>query len=144
MACNTPSKTVFTKEHQDVHVVMNWQSLNINNPPSCSGVYAVTNANMTKWFYIGKSQNIAKRIVAKNHPIQVTKDVNIGQSYFYLCIAPDDIGWFERYAIKRLDPEWNGSTSFGTNWYSPWVSCDITNYCLDDAMQLAVLAALES
>jgi excinuclease UvrABC nuclease subunit len=132
-------KKVFTKKHQDVHVVMNWQPLDVLNPPSCPGIYAVTNENMTKWFYIGKSKNISKRIVAKSHPIQVTKDVSIGQSYFYLCVSEEDIGWFERYAIKRLDPEWNGGTSFQSDLNNSWMRCDLHNVVVDQNVLLAAI-----
>jgi predicted GIY-YIG superfamily endonuclease len=139
------SEQVFTKEHQDVHVVMHWRQLDILNPPSCAGVYAIADANMNKWLYIGKSQNIAKRIAAKNHPVQVTKDVCIGQSYFYLRVAANDISWFEQYAIKRLDPEWNGGTSFGSASQTPWAYCNISSvHGLTDPMTLAVLAAIGS
>ncbi len=134
---------VFTKKHQDVCVKMNWRLMDIKNPPSCSGVYAITNSDMTNWLYIGRSQNIAKRITAKNHPVQVTKDINVGQLYLYLCVPVDAIGWFEQYAIKRLNPEWNGGTSFGSSVQTPWTYCDVGyRPGFDEQMDAAVMAAI--
>jgi hypothetical protein len=148
-------KKQFTRQHQDVKVIIDWRPLDIDNPPSVAGVYAIASPNMSNWYYIGRSINIAKRITVKSHPVQVTKDVNLGQKYFYARLPKDDIGWLERYLLKRLEPEWNGGTSFDASWRTPWVCCDVPLDCsnlppddvwgiADDPLRLAVLAAIEA
>jgi hypothetical protein len=109
----------------DIAVVYKWRSLDIENPPECPGIYAVKDRTQDLWYYIGKSQNIASRIVVKNHPIQVTKNIKLNLSYLYLKVDKQHIGWAERYLIKEHDPEWNGSTSFNASWYTRWMCCDL-------------------
>jgi len=127
-----------TRITPDVQVLVSWQHLDISNPPCCPGIYVITNHDMTKWFYVGKSNNIAKRIAVKNHPVQVTKDIALGQSYFYACTLPEDTGWFERRLIRKFDPEWNGSTSFSSACFTPWMCCDLPPSYSDEE----VIAAL--
>lgn len=112
-------------ENSDVQVIYKWRPMDIENPPICSGIYAVTNTAQDLWYYIGKSQNVASRIVVKNHPIQITKNIDIDLRYWYLRVDKKHIGWVERYLIKEFDPEWNGSTSFGASAYTQWVCCDL-------------------
>jgi len=131
----------FSRAHQDVQVTFNWRPLDIANPPSCSGVYAIVNKNMKQWYYIGKSANIAKRIIVKNHPVQVTRDIDLQQKYFYVQVPKIDIGWAERYLIKRIEPEWNGCTSF--EGFSPWFHCDLPLYS-GHPLEEEVLAAIEA
>lgn len=124
---NPPERTKRTPAGKcsDIAVVCQWRPLDIQSPPECSGIYAVKDRNQDLWYYIGKSQNIANRIVVKNHPVQVTKDTKLELSYFYLQVDKQHIGWAERYLIKEHDPEWNGSTSFNASWYTQWVCCDL-------------------
>jgi excinuclease UvrABC nuclease subunit len=112
-------------ENSDVQVIFKWRSMDIENPPQCSGIYAVTNTEQSLWYYIGKSQNIARRIVAENHPIQVTKNTSIDLHYLYLRIDKQHISWAENYLIKEHDPEWNGSTSFDKACITLWMCCDL-------------------
>lgn len=109
----------------DAQLIVSWRVLDVNNPPECSGIYALTSAKKKTWYYIGKSQNIAKRVCVKNHPVQVTLDVDVDLHYWYLRVDQRHIGWLERYLIKEHDPEWNGSTSFNASWYTRWMCCDL-------------------
>jgi hypothetical protein len=124
---NAPKRTKRTPAGKcsDIAVVYKWRLLDIQNPPECSGIYAVKHQSQDLWYYIGKSQNIASRIIAKNHPIQVTKNTKLGLSYLYLQVDKQHIGWAEKYLIKEHDPEWNGATSFNASWYTQWMCCDL-------------------
>ena len=121
-----------------MQLLVNWRKLDIENPPSCPGIYAIASETRSKWFYVGKSQNIAKRIVAKNHPVQVTRDIKLSQYYFYVHVEKEYISQLEHYLIKKHDPEWNGSTSFDSN--SPWACCQY--HCFGIAEQEMLLAAI--
>ena len=127
--------------NSDVQVKVSWRDLDILHPPECAGIYAVTSAKKETWYYIGKSQNIAKRIIAKNHPIQVTKDANIDLHYWYLRVKKDHIGWLEKYLIRECNPEWNGSTAFGANSPTPWMCCDLPLWNTEET-KLMILAAI--
>lgn len=123
---NAPKRTKRTPagECSDIAVVCKWRLLDIQNPPECSGVYTVKHQSQDLWYYIGKSRNIASRITAKNHPIQVTKNTELDLCYLYLQVDKQHIGWAEKYLIREHNPEWNGATSF-ESWYTPWVCCDL-------------------
>lgn len=142
MALQTRScKRQVSDNSSDIQVVCKWHRLDIENPPEACGVYAVTDAKQKIWYYIGRSQNIAKRIVAKNHPIQVTKDVELKLFYWYLRVDSKHINWVEKYLIKEHNPEWNGSTSFSSSCYTPWVCCELL-LINDEGMRQAVLEAI--
>jgi hypothetical protein len=128
-ALAAPAKTRSPKrsplnEESDVQVAFNWNKLNLDNPPETCGVYAITSIKQKTWYYIGRSQNIAKRIAVANHPVQVTKDTALNLHYWYLRVNPKHVNWAERYLIKEYDPEWNGHTSFDASWYTKWACCD--------------------
>ena len=150
-----PVKQRFAKCHGDATIAIEWRLLDVERPPSVPGVYAIASPDLAKWYYIGKSVNIAKRITVKQHPVQVTKDVGLEREYFYARLPKDDIGWLERYLLKKLKPEWNGGTSFDASWRTPWACCDIPVRLsdappddvwgiLEDPHRLAMLSALES
>jgi excinuclease UvrABC nuclease subunit len=113
-----------TKE-SDIQVIFNWNKLDLRAPPEVCGVYAITNAKQKTWYYIGKSQNIAKRIAVDSHPVQVTKNTTLDLHYWYLRVAQKHVNWAERYLIKEHDPEWNGATSFDASGYTRWACCDV-------------------
>lgn len=121
------------KSRQDFNVKVRWNLLDIKNPPKCSGIYAVTNTNKNLWFYIGKANSIAKRIKSKNHPIQVTANINLNLRYLFLRADKEYIGWLERFLIQKYCPEWNGHTSFDPSpaGYTPWVFCNIPELVTD-------------
>lgn len=136
----SPARSPLT-EASDLKVVRNWNKLDIDNPPETCGVYAVTNARQKIWYYIGKSQNIAKRIIVKNHPIQVTKNTALDLFYWYLRVEQKHVNWAEKYLIKEHGPEWNGHTSFGASWYTQWMCCDLL-LTHDEWTRRAVLEAI--
>ena len=105
----------------DVQVAFHWNKLHPIQKPELCGVYAITSAKRKQWYYIGKSQNIAKRLEDKSHPFQVTKDTELDLHYWYLRVDKKHVNWVERYLIKEHDPEWNGGTSF--DGLSPWFHC---------------------
>lgn len=135
------SKRLPPSKKSDIEVVYKWRKLNIDNPPEVCGIYAVTNAKQESWYYIGKSQNIAKRIIVKNHPIQVTKDTKLELHYWYLRVDPKHVNWAERYLIKENDPDWNGHTSHSASWHTPWVCCDL-HLSNDEYTRRAMLEAI--
>lgn len=120
----SPKRSPLIKE-SDIQIAFNWNKLNLEAAPEVCGVYAITSAGRKTWYYIGKSQNIAKRIVAVNHPVQVTKDTTLDLHYWYLRVNQEHVSWAERYLIKEHNPEWNGATSFGVSWHTRWVCCDV-------------------
>lgn len=122
----------------DIQVVCNWNRLSLENPPNVCGVYAITSPKKKTWYYIGKSQNISTRIVAKNHPIQVTQGTILDLCYWYIRVDHRHLGWAERYLMKEHDPEWNGHTSWDSASFTPWVCCDLP-WRVSDAMLLAAI-----
>jgi hypothetical protein len=122
----SPKRSPLSKE-SDVQVTFAWNRLDLSAPPETCGVYAITSIKQKTWYYIGRSQNIAKRIAVANHPVQVTKDTALDLHYWYLRVNPKHVNWAERYLIKEHDPEWNGGTSFDASWYTQWACC---NACL--------------
>lgn len=122
----TPKRAPLAKD-SDIQVTFSWNKLDLNNPPEACGIYAITSVKQKTWYYIGKSQNIAKRITVVNHPAQITKDTALDLRYWYLRVNTKHLNWAERYLIKEHDPEWNGGTSFDASWYTRWPCC---NACL--------------
>lgn len=122
----SPKRSPLAKE-SDIQVTFNWNKLDLVAPPDACGVYAITSIKQETWYYIGKSQNIAKRIAAANHPVQVTKNTTLDLRYWYLRVSQKHVNWAERYLIKEHDPEWNGGTSFDASCYTRWACC---NACL--------------
>jgi excinuclease UvrABC nuclease subunit len=106
----------------DVQVAFRWNKLHPTQKPELCGVYAITSAKRKEWYYIGKSQNIAKRLEVNNHPFQVTKDTELDLYYWYLRVDKKHVNWVERYLIKEHDPEWNGGTSFDGHFR--WLHCE--------------------
>lgn len=134
------------KSKQDFTVQVHWNLLDVKKPPTCSGIYAVTNTDKNLWFYIGKANNIAKRITCKNHPIQVTANTNLNLHYLFLRASKEDIGWLERFLIRKYCPEWNGHTSFDPSpmGYTPWVFCNRPELASDCSYEdlLAVVSCM--
>jgi hypothetical protein len=119
-----PKRSPLNKE-SDIQITFNWNKFNLDAPPDACGIYAITSIRQKTWYYIGRSQNIAKRIAAANHPVQVTKDTALDLHYWYLRVNQKHVNWAERYLIKEHDPEWNGATSFDASWHTQWVCCDV-------------------
>jgi len=119
-------KTI-TKRKVNFTLNINWQVLDINKPPTCSGIYAVKDKNTDVFLYIGKAKNICSRIKCKQHPIQVTKDISITFSYLYIYAEEKDISWLERYLIREHQPDWNGGTAFGSSQQTAGVCCNLAS-----------------
>lgn len=88
-----------------------WLPLNIENPPSYSGVYAAFDGK-GECLYIGRSQNIRTRLKNRRHPIQIVKDIKMGQKYCWVKTEEGEEEWVEAALIWRLKPLWNGGTSW--------------------------------
>ena len=116
-----------TKITEDFTLKVTWSLMNVDKPPSCSGLYAIKDANKNTWLYIGKSKSISKRIVCINHPVQVTKNTTLQLKYLFLRASEDNIHWLERVLLKKHNPEWNGKTSIDPSpmGYTPWVFCNL-------------------
>ena len=108
-----------------VKIEVGWKRMQLDQLPECCGVYAITDEFLEKWYYIGKSENICKRIAFKNHPAQVTKDINLGQCYYYVPFKAQHISWLERYLIREYQPAWNGGTARIRAFQSQWLRCDL-------------------
>lgn len=130
------------KNVQDFSVKVHWNLMDITKPPMCSGIYAITDPTKKTWFYIGKANNIAKRIACKNHPIQVTKSIKLKLCYLFLRAKKEDIGWLERFLIKEYSSEWNGGTSFEPSpmGHTPWMFCNIYVSCTECTQKDLLLA----
>lgn len=122
----------------DIQVACNWNKLDLENPPSICGVYAITNAKRKTWYYIGKSQNISTRIATKNHPVQVTRETTLDLHYWYIRVDQRHLNWAEKYLIREHDPEWNGHTSFSSAIFTPWVCCDLPWNISNSALLAAI------
>jgi hypothetical protein len=100
---------------------LRWLRLDISRPPEQPGIYAIKSG--TRWLYVGRAINIAKRIQQSCHPVQITKDLkSMDLTYLwqpaseYVSLAKQ-----ENAMIRQCDPDWNGQTEF----YGPtkWPSC---------------------
>jgi len=98
--------------------------MELDKLPQCCGVYAIRDALSLEWLYIGKSQNIGKRILNKYHPAQITKDAGMDLAYFYTTVELVHINWLEKYLIRHYKPAWNGGTSFNY-WARNGPCCDV-------------------
>jgi len=113
------------KRSPDFELLLNWNTMNIDKPPSCSGIYAVLNYSTNTFLYIGKAKHIALRIKNIRHPIQITKDLCIPMQYLYIHAPEKDISWLERYLLREHSPTWNGATAFGSSLYTAGVCCNL-------------------
>ncbi len=84
-----------------------WCRMDLSRPPEAPGVYAIKRGS--EWLYIGSSQNIAKRIRVKRHPVQITLGLP-GLSYWWMW---EDERWrsLEYWLIEQHSPDWNGRTA---------------------------------
>lgn len=116
-----------------------WRSLSLANPPTESGIYAIKTES--RWLYIGRSANIARRIANKKHPVQITKNLASLTLFYQWQPISQHLASAEHALIRAHRPEWNGGTSFsGIGQHGP--SCDIP-LPMTAANQLVLLAAIE-
>jgi hypothetical protein len=110
-----------TKKSNQPAKSLRWLRLDISRPPQQPGIYAIKNG--TRWLYVGRAINIAKRIKHPCHPIQITKNLeNIQLAYLWQpAVENVSLTKQENAMIRHCNPEWNGETEF----YGPtkWPSC---------------------
>lgn len=87
---------------------MDWLPLNLNEIPRCPGVYGFLSGE--DWLYIGKAQNLAKRLSQRHPALSVALSLEMAISYWY--IPSESPTRLEQKLIKDLLPAWNGSTSY--------------------------------
>jgi hypothetical protein len=105
-----------------IAVIKRWRPLNIDNPPTKCGVYAIKSAD--QWLYIGRSVNIGTRIKSRYHPVRITVDLcSLELSYWWHPVDREMLPRTESHLIDKFQPEWNGGTSFESTHHPPYPSC---------------------
>lgn len=103
---------------------MNWKTLNLNNIPSDSGVYAFKDGK--NWLYIGRAKSLAQRLNKQHFPLQIAKECFHKASLVYQLSG--DYRRLENELLAKHSPDWNGFTSHGRNGagiYTKYPCCDI-------------------
>lgn len=90
-------------------MVKQWQKLDIENIPECSGVYGFRLNG--EWLYVGKALNLRKRLMSPRHrAFQIAVELNA--ELLYQSHPQSKAKGVESRYINELEPSWNGLTSF--------------------------------
>lgn len=105
----------FAKESAKISSLLShrWVEVDSNAFPEIPGIYGIQFKDSKRWFYIGKAENIAKRLQSSRHPLAIAKSLRAEFRFFYIH-CPENRTRIENSLIRLLKPLGNSGTSFSS------------------------------